>query len=361
MDADGSTLEKSSPPLANTPSVSETEKGFAPYCGLYSLHTAMRSLGRPLSFANLLKPEYVSSHLGSSMEDLIRAARDNGVNAEPMGRMTNAMLRQATCPVILHVKPQLSATKYNHWVLFMGAEGNRAKIYDGKDMKMESLSRLLARWDGTGLLISNESIDRGPMLLAAIQQFSLFAILVMASVLALCRLKGGWLNKSDSRANSLLLSAGQAMIILAIALVAGETYRNLNKEGFLSESEAVAGIQNEYKSKFLAKVTIDEVAREIGRSSTSIIDARWETDFSSGHLPGALNLSPSTTEAVIAKSMEGIPKDHRVVIYCQSPGCPYSEVIAQRLMTVGYSNLVLYRGGWAEWKVSKHAKTGGGR
>lgn len=334
----------------------QTKAGFAPYCGLYSLHTAMRSLGNEVPFAELLRPEYISSHFGSSMQDLIQAAKDHGMYAEPMGRMTNAMLREADCPVILHVKPELSATKYNHWVLFMGTEGDRARIHDGKETSLEPTALLSARWDGTGLLISNRPIDSGPMLMAAVNQFLSFAVVAVAALLLLhylrARQKPGPVR---SWGRAVIRSAVQAACIVVLALLAGSAFRALSPEGYLSQPEAVAGIQNFYKAKFLPTIKMDEIASLPSRADVAIVDARKAPAFEAGHLPGAINIDPDASEEMVARAMRDVPKDRRVIVYCQLLGCPYSEIIAQRLMTVGYSNLVLYRGGWDEWKGSHHA------
>jgi rhodanese-related sulfurtransferase len=47
--------------------------------------------------------------------------------------------------------------------------------------------------------------------------------------------------------------------------------------------------------------------------------------------------------------LNGIEKNKRIVVFCQSSGCGYSDEVAQFLKFNGYSNVVLYRGGYREW------------
>ena len=42
-------------------------------------------------------------------------------------------------------------------------------------------------------------------------------------------------------------------------------------------------------------------------------------------------------------------------MYCQSSACKYAEIVAIKLKDDGYSNISIYKGGWAEW-VAKNGK-----
>ena len=138
----------------------QAEARFEPYCGVQSLYRAMRSLGKDVTFEQLVTPEYISSTSGSSIADLKCAADDHGVHLLAVTRMTCRMLRDFNRPVILHVKPTLQANEYTHWLLFMGSKHGRAWIYDGANPGTEMTEdELAARWDGAGLVVSNEPVS----------------------------------------------------------------------------------------------------------------------------------------------------------------------------------------------------------
>src|SRR5260370_28036335 len=86
--AAGEVPEEDKPPPAVRP------RGMESYCGVQSLYRALRALGKEVSFADLVKPEYISSREGSTVADLKKAATDLGGFLEPMSRMTSAMLQQ---------------------------------------------------------------------------------------------------------------------------------------------------------------------------------------------------------------------------------------------------------------------------
>ena len=48
----------------------------------------------------------------------------------------------------------------------------------------------------------------------------------------------------------------------------------------------------------------------------------------------------------------GLAKDAEVVVYCAGPKCPQSRMAAEKLQTLGYTNVRAYEGGIEEWKES---------
>jgi rhodanese-related sulfurtransferase len=46
----------------------------------------------------------------------------------------------------------------------------------------------------------------------------------------------------------------------------------------------------------------------------------------------------------------GLAKDAEVVVYCAGPHCPQSGYAAEKLQSLGYTNVRAYEGGLEEWK-----------
>jgi len=47
-----------------------------------------------------------------------------------------------------------------------------------------------------------------------------------------------------------------------------------------------------------------------------------------------------------------IAKDAEVVVYCAGPHCPQSGYAAEKLQSLGYTNVRAYEGGLEEWKAA---------
>ena len=96
-------------------------------------------------------------------------------------------------------------------------------------------------------------------------------------------------------------------------------------------------------------LSADEAERLHGEAGTLFVDARTAEAFAHGHIPGAVNLSRVRFEKEYP-SVQGILDQARVlVVYCTSRQCEDSSIVATRLAQLGFPNVVIFEGGWAEW------------
>lgn len=79
-----------------------------------------------------------------------------------------------------------------------------------------------------------------------------------------------------------------------------------------------------------------------------LIDTREESEWSRGHIPGAVHLSKGIIERDIEKTVPD--KDATVVLYCG--GGFRSALAADNLQRMGYRNVISMDGGWREWTAA---------
>lgn len=93
----------------------------------------------------------------------------------------------------------------------------------------------------------------------------------------------------------------------------------------------------------------DELWAKIERGDDFVlIEALAPATYAYGHLPGALNLPP---EDVKRRAYEFIPsRDTEIVVYCANRGCHASTHAANELKSLGYTRVLEYPGGKADWK-----------
>ena len=96
----------------------------------------------------------------------------------------------------------------------------------------------------------------------------------------------------------------------------------------------------------ICECTVDELiqATNEGKSFT-LIDVREESEFSAGHIPGAIHLSKGVIERDIESAISG--QDERLVLYCG--GGYRSAIAAESLVAMGYTNVTSMDGGWRGW------------
>lgn len=97
-------------------------------------------------------------------------------------------------------------------------------------------------------------------------------------------------------------------------------------------------------------VTADELLRKMENGDAFVlVDALAPMVYAHSHLPGAMNLPPTDVDAfTVARRIPD--RNAEIIVYCTSPDCDDSTQTAQRLRTLGYTNVRRYAGGKNEWR-----------
>ena len=95
------------------------------------------------------------------------------------------------------------------------------------------------------------------------------------------------------------------------------------------------------------KISRDELKDLIDRDGGAVAEALAEQYFEEEHLPGAVNVPHLAEEELITERLPN--KDAPVVTYCASLTCRNSEILAERLVAMGYSDVREYAEGKADW------------
>jgi ArsR family transcriptional regulator len=94
-------------------------------------------------------------------------------------------------------------------------------------------------------------------------------------------------------------------------------------------------------------VSRQELLERLRCGSATVLDVRPEDEFTSGHLPGALNIPLSQLERRLAE----LPADREIVAYCRGPWCVLSFEAVALLRGRGYRARRL-EAGFPEWKTA---------
>ncbi|MBT5017685.1 rhodanese-like domain-containing protein [Planctomicrobium sp.] len=110
-------------------------------------------------------------------------------------------------------------------------------------------------------------------------------------------------------------------------------------------------IVNDAKSR-VSECNVNDVHEMQAKNEDfSLVDVREESEFSRGHLPGAIHLGKGVIERDIEKA---IPETAtKIVLYCG--GGFRSALAADALQKMGYENVISMDGGWSGWKQAGYA------
>ncbi|MDR1478868.1 MAG: hypothetical protein LBJ00_07995 [Planctomycetaceae bacterium] len=324
-----------------------------PYCGVYSLVTCLDAFGKMYSIQELLQPEYIGSFRGSTNNELIKAANKYGLYGKCYANMAWWQLKDIREPMILHFRGT-GDSEFNHWVAFLGMEGNHVRVVDAPhEIAHLTMAELLANWDGMVILLSKNPIQDEHVWQSRFEY--LFIVFFTIATISLYKRYFGSKN-SESLSTSACWQYRRKVLVKTILLLGvcsfvAVVYHALCPIGFLKNPSAVAEVTRRYHAVDVPEITVGDM-RQISKQKSAIIyDARYHVDFEQGSIPGAVSLPINSNLSERKQLLQGVSKTQKIVIYCQSSGCGFSDDIASFLKFNGYCNVSIFRGGYREWTV----------
>jgi thiosulfate/3-mercaptopyruvate sulfurtransferase len=136
-------------------------------------------------------------------------------------------------------------------------------------------------------------------------------------------------------------------------------------EGHHVETKTNPYVKSNFKGKSDPTVlaTVGEIERSVREKETMVLDARTKEEFQgihvraarAGHIPSAINIDweenikegSFKTKEELSKVYSKIPKDSKVVTYCQGGYRAAHTLLALKIL--GYPNVKMYLGSWGEW------------
>jgi len=233
---------------------SSRQQPYGGYCGIYCLYMVMKFFDVDIESRQLLKPEYIGSHKGSSLAELRKAAQDNGLYAVPVEKLTSRELRRSPYPVILHVKSAADKKDYDHYELFLETQNGQARLCNPPGpVRLVPFYKLAPRWDGTGLMVSKNPIDLGVVFATARKRLIIYSAITVMAILIVRWGRRRWLLSTAiiSRPQLFGLSAAQCAGLVLLALLSGMVCHFVNDEGFLAHPNATASIEQAHLGGFI--------------------------------------------------------------------------------------------------------------
>ena len=147
----------------------------------------------------------------------------------------------------------------------------------------------------------------------------------------------------------------QSIILIALSILIGSIFNLLSDNGISWIAEPIKIVNNsEDALDILAEPSIREVeietAKALHGSGILFVDARAEEYLSDGFIPGAIASDDISMLSDQIETMIGF--DTGFVIYCSDDDCGSSEELAFELEDLGFTNILVFSGGWKSWTES---------
>ena len=321
-----------------------------PYCGVYSLYACLDVFSKQPPMEELLTTEYVGSFRGSTAKELIAAAEKFGIHGKCYGNMSWRQLFDAQEPMILHFRGS-NDTSFNHWVAFLGAEGKHLRIVDiPHEMAYLSIAELLAHWDGTAIVLSKNPI-RKDIVWRAWLDYLPIVLCLLGGVYILRMVASAEPSTAPTRRLMVKRLFVQTIALVGITVSTAILFHTTTETGFLKNPVAVAEVTRRYYTVDVPEISVSEMKQFVERNDILIVDTRYRRDFSRGAIPGAVNLPIDSDLSDRKNVLQGVGKLEKIVLYCQSARCGFSDEIAAFLKFNDYRNVSIFRGGYREWSA----------
>ena len=129
----------------------------------------------------------------------------------------------------------------------------------------------------------------------------------------------------------------------------------LKKKGFTNVKLYQAG-EPEWKKRYYVEVGTPVVAAAYKKGSAVLIDARPYKKYLGATIPSSVSI-PDTAMDKLAGRFPA-DKNTPIITYCGGYNCHKSHAVADKLLSLGYTNVKVYAGGVPAWKKDGMATTG---
>ena len=136
-----------------------------------------------------------------------------------------------------------------------------------------------------------------------------------------------------------------SMITLATTATAGD--KAGQTAGAAKDCAACAAGKMQVKAEVNAEALNALMGAKV---SMVLVDARGTSE---SWIPGAVALTADADEQTIRQTLSD--PNQVIVTYCGGPGCMMSASLANRLAELGYTHVIRYTGGVANWKKAGYA------
>jgi rhodanese-related sulfurtransferase len=313
-------------------------------CGIHCAYGALRAAGLNVQFVDLLQTKYLGSPAGSSFAELVAAIDDHGGRAVVLADLTTDALLEASDPMILHVRQDENSRTFDHFVLFLGMDGDNAKIVDApKPLALVPLEQLQPRWSGSAILVLRGV--RGVATPLARSRARVMATPVIGLVVLVGAWAGlrGLLNPVGSRRSGAAAAAMQFLVLLGLAIIAATVAHAAMPGGFYRNPGGTRTVQRTHIGDVIPSLDPAGARAMTRRGNAVVVDTRTPEAARRRPIEGARLVNASTPPQQRREILGPLPPDARLILFTDQPTDTIAELVARALARDGYNNLYLVR------------------
>jgi len=321
------------------------DEGTSGLCGVISLYAVACYWNAATTMESWISPEYVSSANGSRLDELVEAATAHQFQTVILNGLTVEDVSRLDVPAILHVRSRAEPVAFDHWVVSFGRDESGSVTILDPTYGIETVSKaeLAARFGGTVLLMSPSQ----SRLASNIQKIryetfakaSIYGFLFLSLAALVKYYHGRW-------------QRWFWLVMLSSVVLLAVQYHRGYSGGLLNEAPSRMKLVAAFEQTAIPKIGLQDLTALIADSTQDVIlvDSRFQHQFDQGTIADAFNFSLDLSSQQQLALVKSLDRNSPIVVFCQSAECSWSETIARRLLTFGFRNVLIYSGGYNEWR-----------
>lgn len=100
-------------------------------------------------------------------------------------------------------------------------------------------------------------------------------------------------------------------------------------------------------------ISLNGTRQMVEKGEALIFDARPAVDYEAGHLPDALSLPYEEADRRLMAFEAILSSEQPMLTYCAGTDCDEALLLTDMLQKQGFTNIVMFAGGWEEWSATK--------
>ncbi|MFH0953395.1 MAG: rhodanese-like domain-containing protein [Verrucomicrobiota bacterium] len=149
-----------------------------------------------------------------------------------------------------------------------------------------------------------------------------------------------------------------AALILLIAILCGGAANLVSPRRIPWVEDWANYIEAKALKEGVRLVRTEQARRIVDAGMHVVLDARPAADYAAGHLPGATSLPYNTVEESLADVQSMLAQSTPILTYCAGENCDESFLLTLFLRQQGFTNSVLFLGGFDQWKAAGYPVEG---
>jgi len=141
----------------------------------------------------------------------------------------------------------------------------------------------------------------------------------------------------------------RAMVILLAACATGLLANALRPDGIPWKQDWGRFVEAQALDIGLSIASVDQAREIVSSGDYAVLDARPHSDYIAGHIPSALSVPYDDLGTAFPRAQLFMLPGQPVLVYCSGVACDESLELSRFLLQQGYSNVVLFAGGFSEW------------